>query len=177
MKHFTFLKGINVGGNRKVDMKRLKTLLDAEGFAPAVTFLNSGNVLVESGLSPREIEGKIRGLVADRLGVDPVVICRSPSELRDILENLPYSESESDESKQLVYFFDGEPDPEGAERIKRDGKIIEPFVVRGGNLLVYYPAGVGRSPFTTNYIDRVFAVNSTGRTVKTIRLLVEKGGG
>ena len=43
MKYFALLRGINVGGNRKVEMKRLKNLFQSLGYANVVTYLNSGN--------------------------------------------------------------------------------------------------------------------------------------
>lgn len=44
-KYVALLRGINVGGNKKVPMKDLKSLLEKIGFQDVKTVLNSGNVV------------------------------------------------------------------------------------------------------------------------------------
>ena len=49
MKYVALLRGINVGGNNKVPMADLKACFEAAGLANVSTYINSGNVLFESG--------------------------------------------------------------------------------------------------------------------------------
>jgi len=42
MKYIALLRGINVGGNRKVEMKRLRNLFESLGYANVVTYSDSG---------------------------------------------------------------------------------------------------------------------------------------
>ncbi len=48
MTYVALLRGINVGGNRKVEMKRLKATFERAGFADVRTYINSGNVIFGS---------------------------------------------------------------------------------------------------------------------------------
>ena len=48
MKYVALLRGINVGGNNKVDMKLLKKAFEDLGYANVSTYINSGNVIFES---------------------------------------------------------------------------------------------------------------------------------
>ena len=50
MKYVALLRGINVGKGARVPMKTLKALLEGLGLSDVVTYLNSGNVVFESGL-------------------------------------------------------------------------------------------------------------------------------
>lgn len=45
MKYVALLRGINVGGNNKVEMSRLKKVFETLGCKDVTTFINSGNVL------------------------------------------------------------------------------------------------------------------------------------
>ena len=45
MIYVALLRGINVGGNNKVDMKKLKTTFESLGFNNVVTYINSGNIV------------------------------------------------------------------------------------------------------------------------------------
>ncbi len=42
------LRGINVGGNNKIDMKTLANLCEKIGWQQVKTYINSGNVIFES---------------------------------------------------------------------------------------------------------------------------------
>lgn len=48
MKYVALLRGVNVGGNSKVDMKQLKTVFESLGFSNVRTYINSGNVIFET---------------------------------------------------------------------------------------------------------------------------------
>lgn len=47
MIYVALLRGINVGGNNKVEMKKLKASLELLGFQKVVTYINSGNIIFE----------------------------------------------------------------------------------------------------------------------------------
>ena len=47
-KYISILRGINVGGNRKILMKDLKVLFEKLVFLKVETFIQSGNVVFES---------------------------------------------------------------------------------------------------------------------------------
>ena len=66
MKKFVaLLRGINVGGHKKVPMKELKTLLEKEGFQSVKTLLASGNVIFES--DEKKI-GEVQSILEDHFG-------------------------------------------------------------------------------------------------------------
>ena len=45
MVYVALLRGVNVGGANKVDMKELKNVFEAAGMTSAKTYINSGNVV------------------------------------------------------------------------------------------------------------------------------------
>jgi uncharacterized protein (DUF1697 family) len=47
-KYVALLRGINVGGNKKVSMANLKKLFGKLGYKNVSTYINSGNVIFES---------------------------------------------------------------------------------------------------------------------------------
>jgi uncharacterized protein (DUF1697 family) len=48
VRYIALLRGINVGGNKIVNMKSLKTLFESLGYINVSTYLNSGNVIFDS---------------------------------------------------------------------------------------------------------------------------------
>ena len=45
IRYAAFLRGINVGGNKKVPMEQLKSVLEGMGFSSVTTLLASVNVI------------------------------------------------------------------------------------------------------------------------------------
>jgi len=55
MRYVALLRGINVGGKAKVDMKELRTTFERRGFEDVVTYINSGNVVFSTGRAGRDV--------------------------------------------------------------------------------------------------------------------------
>ena len=55
-KQVALLRGINVGGNKKVDMAGLRTLMTDLGHTDVKTLLNSGNVVFDAKPKPKAEE-------------------------------------------------------------------------------------------------------------------------
>lgn len=49
MKYIALLRGINVGGKNKISMSDLKEGFENAGFRNTRTYINSGNVIFDSG--------------------------------------------------------------------------------------------------------------------------------
>ncbi len=73
-KYVILMRGINVGGKNKVSMAELKTLLGQLGFTSVTTFINSGNVIVESKLSPGAVSKTIEDALPTRFKLDSSII-------------------------------------------------------------------------------------------------------
>src|SRR5690606_41520368 len=59
MKHLILLRGINVSGHRIIKMADLRERLEKAGFGGVKTYIQSGNVVLESALSKDALRDKI----------------------------------------------------------------------------------------------------------------------
>ncbi|MGV2794760.1 DUF1697 domain-containing protein, partial [Clostridium perfringens] len=50
MIYIALLRGINVGGNNKIDMKQLKASFERVGMRDVVTYINTGNIIFDSDI-------------------------------------------------------------------------------------------------------------------------------
>lgn len=73
-KYVILMRGINVGGKNKVSMSELKTLLGELGFTNVTTFINSGNVIADSELSPSAVSKVIEDALPTRFKLDSTII-------------------------------------------------------------------------------------------------------
>ncbi len=66
-RYVVLLRGINVGGKNKLSMKALKACLEELGYANVSTYINSGNVVLDSRKSASAIERRDRERAAEAL--------------------------------------------------------------------------------------------------------------
>ena len=99
--YIVLLRGINVGGHKKVLMAELRELLSNSGFKNVRTYIQSGNVILESSEeSSQNIEGIIHKLVIVRFGFEVSILVRTKQELQAVFDNCPFTE----EKKKNSYF-------------------------------------------------------------------------
>jgi uncharacterized protein (DUF1697 family) len=89
--YVAFLRGINVGGNRKVKMAALAEAFSSLGFRNVRTLLASGNVLFETrATDTRALAKSIERRIKRALGLEASVILRTRRALQQLLEADPF---------------------------------------------------------------------------------------
>ena len=137
MKYIVLLRGINISGKNKISMNELKMELENLGYKEVLTYLNSGNIIIESDIDSKEtISRDIYLMIQDKFKLSIPVYVMTSSELEDILKNKP--EWWGTDNKEIydniifiipptmydeVYNVIGEP-KEGIEKIKEYNNII-----------------------------------------------------
>ncbi len=100
-----FLRGINVGGHKKVPMAALKKAFEAMGFRDVRTVLASGNVIFEApGKDPRLDLAIARGL-EKAFGFPVKVVIRTVGELRALVASDPFKGVPSGPDVKLYVTF------------------------------------------------------------------------
>lgn len=144
MKHsrtfIALLRGINVGGHNKIAMKNLATWCLHAGCKNVRTYIQSGNVVLESTLDAVALATRLEGTIAKHYGKRIPVIVRSVEEMRDIVEHNPFPDA--DRAKVGVIFF-AKNLPSTHRSFRPGGP--EEVVMRPREVHIYYPLGMGRS--------------------------------
>lgn len=73
-RYVVLLRGINVGGKNKLSMKALKACLEELGYENVSTYINSGNVVLDSKKSASAIEAEIEKELPKRFKLDSELI-------------------------------------------------------------------------------------------------------
>lgn len=90
MIYLALLRGINVGGNNKVEMKRLKSVFERAGMAAVSTYINSGNVIFQSDTTNEtELAATLEKAIEQAFGFHVKVLIRSHATMRMIASELP----------------------------------------------------------------------------------------
>jgi uncharacterized protein (DUF1697 family) len=84
------LRGINVGGKNLIKMADLKSCFEDKGYLNVVTYIQSGNVIFESGgASATRLTKDIEAMLAKSFTYRASVVLRSHAQLRRVVEGAP----------------------------------------------------------------------------------------
>lgn len=86
------MRGINVGGKNKISMAELKVFLEAQGLSNVITYIQSGNVIVQSKLGAKTIGRRIEKSLPGAFKLDSSmikVLVLTNKQLETIVENKP----------------------------------------------------------------------------------------
>ena len=89
MIYVALLRGINVGGNSKVDMKQLAACFSAAGLSAVSTYINSGNVIFASPKSAQQLVPELESVIAQTFGFTVKVLLRTIDDISAICRALP----------------------------------------------------------------------------------------
>lgn len=160
MTYVALLRGVNVGGHKKLKMEDLRRTFESLGYTNVRTVLQSGNVIFDAKAKPRDLESV--------LGT-PVVL-RTQAEIRRVIADNPFpDEAENDPGRLLVVFLSA-PLPSDAV-LRATALPSEKFVVKGKEIYIYFAHGAGRSKLAESLTEKKLGVVPTARNWNTVQKL------
>ncbi|HEY2043125.1 MAG TPA: DUF1697 domain-containing protein [Jatrophihabitans sp.] len=169
--YVAFLRGINVGGNKKVAMAQLRELLTEHGLTNVRTLLNSGNVVFASRKKAATLETSIEQIIADGFGISVRCLVRSEAEIRSVIKANPLADKADNGSRYLVLFLSEPLDKALLEA--NDPRGLAPDDVLLGDRVIYQwcPNGIMEAPGVGGFVEKNFKVSITGRNWNTVEKL------
>lgn len=108
MKYVTLLRGVNVGGNKKVDMKSLKIIFESLGCENVITHINSGNIIFDSKESKSTLTKNIATKIKKEFGFEVPIVVKTKNEIQTISRSIPKNWlNNSDQKTDVAYLFQG----------------------------------------------------------------------
>jgi uncharacterized protein (DUF1697 family) len=170
------LRGINVGGHRKLPMADLRGLLEGLGYRDVATYIQSGNAVFTADADEPAIAEAISSAILDRFDFEVPVVARSADEIAAIAASHPLGEGEPDEAKLHVMFLDEPPTTDRIADLDAASFAPDEATLDGRELYIHYAEGAGRSKLTTDAVERALGVAATARNWRTVRKLAEMTG-
>jgi uncharacterized protein (DUF1697 family) len=85
-----FLRGINVGGHRKIPMADLRALVaDVTGDACAKSYIASGNVVFVADQPEADLRTALRSRIAADFGFEVPILLQNAAQMRAVLAACP----------------------------------------------------------------------------------------
>ena len=168
MKYIALLRGINVGGNKKVPMSELKKFFENVGGRDARTYINSGNVMFEiDDLDYLMIQDKLNKY----FGFEIPIVIKTQKQMELIALNIP-EDWDNDEvyKTDIAYLFDEIDKDSIVNELPFDKNFVEVRYTQGA--LIWR---VKRLEYNKSKINKLVGTKiyklSTVRNVNTARFL------
>ncbi len=168
------IRGINVGGQKKVPMKELRQLMEDLGFERVTTYIHSGNIIFKAKGKATSHEKAISKTIQDNFRFEVDVQVLTPDELETAIQLNPFIETAGYDQKSL-YLTRLAQLPED-DRLKTLYSISYPpeeFKLLGQNLYLYLPNGAHNAKLNNNFFESKLKLTATTRNWNTVNALAK----
>ena len=169
----SILRGINVGGQKKIQMTNLKSLYEELGVKNVRTYIQSGNIIFESN-EQKELVQHIEQKIFEKYNFHVPVIIRTIDEMEIVLNNNPFlNENNIDESKLHVTFLGKLSSREHIKKIETYNYYPDRFIISEKEVYLYCPNGYGRTKLNNTFFENKLKITATTRNWNTVKKLSE----
>ena len=172
MKYVALLRGINVGGNTKVEMKKLKALFESLEYDDVITYINSGNVLLSTTEKDTEVlTSQLEHAIQTEFGLHIPVVVRSKENILSLVKAIPKNWENNTEQKTDILFL--------WKKYDRKESLTFLFPTEGIETIKYVPGAILWNLDRINYnksgmskfIGTKLYKHMTARNINTVRKL------
>jgi uncharacterized protein (DUF1697 family) len=172
MIYIAFLRGINVSGQKKIRMAELKSYFEELNFKNVRTYIQSGNVILESSNQKNEaIQKKIENLIKEKFGFDVPVIVKNKNEIAAILKKNPFTGKET--NRIYITLLSDIPSAEQTKKLPEINYAPEEFILDENIIYFFSPHGYGEAKMSNNFFEKILKVTATTRNWRTMNILKE----
>jgi len=170
--YIALLRGINVGGHKKVPMAVLRELFTDAGLLDVKTYIQSGNVVFQSSeKSAIKLEEVIQKAIESHFGFVVSVLVRTKEQFQRVFDNCPFK----NEKKEASYFILLHTIPDAELVISTSQEVYnnEEFLIVKDCVYTFYARGAGNAKCGTNLLERKLKVSATARNYRTMVKLLD----
>lgn len=175
--YIALLRGINVGGQKKIRMAELRDSLAVLSFSDVKTYIQSGNIVFRSSENSTEtLEAQIKQNILDRFGFDVPTLVRSPAALVAALAKNPFKNDNIDQNRCYITFLATPPQAAKVQALLALDYSPEEIRIVEQVAYLYSPEGFARAKISNNLVEKKLGVAATSRNQKTTTKLIEMAG-
>ncbi len=173
--YVVLLRGVMPFGRNKVPMAQLREVFSGAGFINVRTYIQSGNVVLDTHLGAREVEQQAHELIKKNMGADIKVIVRTGKQLQNVIVNNPFAIGYNI-SRIFFVLFAEQPLRQLAEELMAEDFGDEKLAFGEASAYMYIPGNAARSKLSNIKLEKKLGVAATTRNFNTMKKLVEMSG-
>lgn len=167
-RYVAFLRGINVGRNKRVAMADLRDLCAELGFDAVRTQGQSGNIVLDSGSSAAGVERTLATGIEQSLGIEVKVVVRTAGQLGAVLERNPFGQYADVPRYSTVSFLAAKPKAGALARLDPEDYLPERFELHGRELYILFAHGQNQSRLIEVLTEKQLGAAATNRNWNTL---------
>ncbi len=169
--YIALLRGINVGGHKRIKMADLRAYLSGIGLIDVQSYIQSGNIVFKSESTAKGgLADSIQAVILKEYGFEVPTLILKVEDLERALALNPFKEEALD--KVCYTFLDRNPEEDlVAECLKLDYS-PERFAIKESMIWLYLANGFGRAKMNNNLFERKLKVHATARNWNTVNKLI-----
>jgi len=174
-RYICLLRGINVVGKNLIRMAELRTTFERLGFGNVSTYLQSGNVLFETGKTDKNhLEEMIASEIGKDFGFQVPVLLIKPDLLKEVVDQCPYIPQKEEDFSSIYLTFPFSPVQDfNLEKLLSKRLPGEEIEVRKQAVYLYCPGGYGKTKLSNTFLEYVLGVPCTTRNLRTATELLK----
>jgi uncharacterized protein (DUF1697 family) len=174
MRYACLLRGVNVSGQRKINMRQLCDLFQSAGFRDVKHYPQSGNILLESDLSPETASRRLSKAISDKFRFDDVdVLVFDLATLKRIIAACPQDPGTDDRAKWYFTFLSKPPVDQQWKTLDGSEYAPDRYFAGKGVIYIYCANGYGRTKINNGFFEQKLKVRATTRNWNTVTKLRE----
>ena len=139
--YVALLRAVNVGGTGKLPMAELRALCEEAGFADVRTYIASGNVVLRSASTARQVQETLEAALERHAGKPVGVLVRTGAEMAAVLAANPFSKTAP--NRTVAIFLDQAPPADALDAAS--GRSDEEMALGKREIYVHYGDGMADS--------------------------------
>ncbi|GHC32954.1 DUF1697 domain-containing protein [Streptomyces cinnamoneus] len=172
--YVALLRGINVGGKKRVPMQALRGMLTDMGGEAVRTHLNSGNaVFTHPEADEATLAATLEGAIERELGFSVTCLVREAGEMRRVVDANPFAGRAVDPSRFLVIFLAGPADPATVADLAPAAYAPEEFALGEREVYLHCAEGIRDSKLAKVLTERRLGTAATARNWNTVTKLAD----
>lgn len=170
-QYIVLLRGINVGGQKKVPMADLRQILTEANFEEVRTYIQSGNVILKTNLNDsKSVSAKVAHVIKNHFRFEVEVLSKTREELEEIFNNCPFPQEQKEKSYFMMLFE--APNKELVLDVSKISFPNEAFIIKSECIYMYSGIGYGKSKLNNNFFERKLKISATARNYNTMQKLL-----
>jgi len=171
--YIVLLRGINVGGNNKLPMAELRTLLSTNGYNNVVTYIQSGNIILNSTKSAEKTNEHIKLLIKQQFDYDIPVVTLTAEEIKKCFTGNPYLKIEGNIKNLHVTFLKNIPENDLVTNLDINSSNDDSYTISGKTIYLHTPDGYQKTKFSNTQFEKKLNTQATTRNWRTTTKLFD----
>ncbi|WP_255449755.1 DUF1697 domain-containing protein [Seonamhaeicola sediminis] len=164
-------RGVNVSGQKKMSMAKLREALSKIGLKNVQTYIQSGNIIFQFLKENNNIIAlKIQKTIESHFGLEVPVLVFTPKDLKRIFDECPFKKDKK-ESSYFTLLYE-KPNKDLVLEISNISYPNEDFFITPSCVYFCCSKGYGKAKCNNIFFEKKLKVIATTRNYKTIRKLL-----